>query len=144
MSDEDELNIWRCGVNYHDMFDKLCPLTWKQLQPTDYPSVRFCKICSKNVYEVVTPIEFVERAKSKDCVAIFSSLTETLGPTHMMGKPPPWNWNLETRAKQWWSEVEKISPNEFGTMLYKEADRRSIQALQHELAPPKQDSSDSE
>ncbi len=124
MSNENELDIWRCGLDSDQIFEKPCPLTWERLRPTDSPSIRHCETCERNVYEIRTPEAFVQRAKSRDCVAIHPSLTHKIGPPIMMGQLRPWEWNLEEYALQWWVEVGRGASQEFGHLIFEESERR--------------------
>jgi hypothetical protein len=111
--------VWRCGAK---LFSTPCPLNWESLATTLSPDVRHCQACQRDVHLCASPEQFVEFAKRKECVAIPAGL-HILDGSHpkklMLGTPPPWSYSLEEVARQWWKQIEQISP-ELGNQLHDE------------------------
>lgn len=51
-------------------FQFQCPLTWDQLSATESPDIRFCSVCSQNVYRCDEHAEVIERAQLGQCVSL--------------------------------------------------------------------------
>jgi tetratricopeptide (TPR) repeat protein len=58
--------VWNCP----EAFEFLCSKKWKELNLTDLPNVRYCGVCSENVYWSANPEEFVANSKLGRCVAV--------------------------------------------------------------------------
>jgi tetratricopeptide (TPR) repeat protein len=58
--------VWNCP----EAFEFVCSKKWKELNPTDLPNVRYCGVCSENVYWSDNPEEFVANSKLGRCVAV--------------------------------------------------------------------------
>ena len=108
MNNDSEVSVWRCGLRTEKLFEKRCPLQWNALNPTSNQSVRFCEICEKNVYEVQSPEEFVQRSKNRECVAINIKLQAKDQTGKWLGQPMPWNYITDANARAWWEKVRDL------------------------------------
>lgn len=98
--------VWSCGGRQRQLLDFECPMEWMQLEPTSEVSIRHCGRCDQDVHLCAEPEQFVAAAKQGHCVALPLSLEvpAALSPGGL-GMPPPWSYELESRAKQWWQAV---------------------------------------
>ena len=118
--------IWRCGGG--SLLDYECPEQWDSLEVTELPSVRFCSVCKQNVHLCQRPEEFVALARKKECVAIPTSLhipDSARAGQLMLGRPPPWSYVLERKAKAWWKIVEMLE-GDLGRQFYDEMNNLRI------------------
>ena len=58
--------IWNCP----DAFEFVCNKQWEGLNPTEVNNIRYCDVCSENVYLSSTPQEFVRNSTLGRCVAV--------------------------------------------------------------------------
>lgn len=79
-----ETEVWNCD----NAFEFVCPRKWESLSQTEEPGVRFCGVCSQNVYLCETPLEFVSQGNLGRCVAIRKEVRPAEGFTdYAMGGP---------------------------------------------------------
>ena len=98
--------VWSCGGLRRQLLDFECPMEWMQLQPTKEVSIRHCGRCDQDVHLCAEPEQFVAAAKQGHCVALPLSLEVPAGLSPGgLGMPPPWSYELESRARQWWQAV---------------------------------------
>lgn len=109
--DPSNTQVWNC----ENAFDFVCPRQWESLGKTEDPSVRFCGVCSENVYLCDTPLEFVTQGNLGRCVAIPANVKpcQTANP-HTMGRVAAsterqWQQTCEY-VKEWWSGVLANEP----------------------------------
>ena len=68
-----ETELWNC----ENAFEFVCLRKWESLRPTESPDIRYCEVCSQNVYLCETPLEFVSQGNLGRCVAIRQEVTPT-------------------------------------------------------------------
>ena len=61
-----ETELWNC----ENAFEFICPRRWESLSRTESPDIRYCEVCSQNVYLCESPTEFVRQGNLGRCVAI--------------------------------------------------------------------------
>jgi hypothetical protein len=130
---DNEAQIWRCT---EAMMQMRCPVTWDALNATDDIKVRHCGECGKNVHLCESPDQFVELAKNNECVALPLALHIASGAVtkiYMLGRPAPWNYELDRQAEEFWSLIKQAAP-ELNGKLAKEMER--AQFRQYRLAHP--------
>ena len=110
-----ETELWNC----ENAFEFVCPRKWESLGQTETPDIRYCEVCSQNVYLCETPREFVSQGNLGRCVAIRKEVTPTEAfpfPSHIVGRfkrAPEDEQQLEERyerEKDWWKRVSALSP----------------------------------
>jgi len=108
-----ETELWNC----ENAFEFVCPRQWESLRQTESPDIRYCEVCSQNVYLCETPVEFVRQGNLGRCVAIRQEVTpREVYKKYRMGRIS----YSEERAKQrqenyereegWWKSVVAINP----------------------------------
>jgi hypothetical protein len=74
--------------NCSEIFRRVCPLFWGQLQRTADEKVRFCAVCKSNVYLCNSAEEVQSHSLANECIAVNikrAELITDLGP--VMGNP---------------------------------------------------------
>lgn len=66
--------IQNCGPR----FQFKCPLVWDSLRITEDPEIRFCEVCSQNVYFCLTIEKAKARARDGQCVALLATTDRSL------------------------------------------------------------------
>lgn len=109
--------IWNCPDN----LEFRCPQKWGLLSTTNNNDVRYCCICSQNVYICLTPQEFIQNAKSGKCVAIPDELAHRPNdPQYVLGQPSQEEVaeiekeeKLVSKFINWWKKVLIVEPSFF-------------------------------
>jgi len=109
--------IWNCP----DSLEFQCPQQWGLLNTTNDNDVRYCNICSQNVYICLTPQEFIQNTKSGKCVAIPYELAHRPDdPQYVLGRPSQEEIvKIEEEEKlvykfiNWWKKVLAYEPSFF-------------------------------
>ena len=57
-------------VNCTVQFEFQCPRQWKKLEPTGSGDIRYCTVCSKNVYFCHTIDQVQKNALLGNCIAV--------------------------------------------------------------------------
>jgi hypothetical protein len=115
--------IWNCP----DSLEFQCPQEWSSLKPTHDMDIRYCKVCSQNVYMCSTPQEFTQNAKSGKCVAIPNDLARRpQDPPVILGRPSQEEVReIEKQEKlvsnfiTWWKTILTPEPSFFQTFVQK-------------------------
>jgi hypothetical protein len=77
----DNLQIRNCTFKYE------CPLDWNKLQETNDPLVRFCDVCSQNVYFVKTRAALSAAIQNNRCVCVPYDILDTQDFIHPKYEP---------------------------------------------------------
>jgi hypothetical protein len=109
-----QTELWNC----ENAFEFICPGTWDSLGQTESPDIRYCEVCSQNVYFCETPREFVSQGNLGRCVAIREEVTPTEAfPRHIIGRPAPRPPDYEKKRQEnskrqtdWWKGVLDLNP----------------------------------
>ena len=125
-----ETELWNC----ENTFEFICPRQWESLKRTESHDIRFCDVCSQNVYLCESPAEFVRQGNLGRCVAIPMKLKsdEVYTPPmkrFVMGRISEKEAKRraeverrkaelekrrqkddERRAKEWWESVSDLNP----------------------------------
>lgn len=112
--DPGQTELWNC----ENAFEFLCPLKWESLVSTESPDIRYCGVCSQNVYLCETPREFVSQGNLGRCVGIRKEVTPTEAfPRYFMGRrmaPTPESvkrgQQKSKRERDWWTGVLALNP----------------------------------
>ncbi|MBD2294478.1 hypothetical protein H6G06_13575 [Anabaena sphaerica FACHB-251] len=115
--------IWNCP----DILEFRCPQEWDSLNQTEDRDVRYCKVCSQNVYMCSTPQEFTKNAKSGKCVAIPNELAHRPeDPKLVLGRPSQETCTEIEQQKRlisefiaWWKVSLTSEPSFFPTFVRK-------------------------
>lgn len=99
-----ETELWNC----ENAFEFICPRKWDSLGQTESPDIRYCEVCSQNVYFCETPLEFVRQGNLGRCVAIRQEVTPTHAFfDHRVGRMLPGYGKSE---EDWWKGVLALNP----------------------------------
>jgi hypothetical protein len=99
-----ETELWNC----ENAFEFICPRKWESLRQTESPGIRYCEVCSQNVYFCETPLEFVRQGNLGRCVAIRQEVTPKAAfYNHMMGR---YMLDFAMREEEWWKGVSDLNP----------------------------------
>ena len=106
-----ETELWNC----ENAFEFVCPRKWDSLGQTESTDIRYCDVCSQNVYFCETPQEFVSQGNLGRCVAIRKEVTPNEAfAQYVMGRYTADSVrnrqkNYE-REKGWWKDVLALNP----------------------------------
>jgi hypothetical protein len=99
-----ETELWNC----ENAFEFICPRKWDALGSTESTNIRYCDVCSQNVYLCETPLEFVSQGNLGRCVAIRQEVTPTYAFfDHSMGRMMP---GYGKEEEDWWRTVLALNP----------------------------------
>jgi hypothetical protein len=99
-----QTELWNC----ENAFEFICPRKWDSLGQTESPDIRYCEVCSQNVYFCETPLEFVRQGNLGRCVAIRREVTPTDAFfDHSMGRVLP---GYGKSQEDWWKGVLAQNP----------------------------------
>jgi hypothetical protein len=122
-----ETELWNC----ENAFEFICPRKWESLSRTESPDIRYCEVCSQNVYLCESPAEFVRQGNLGRCVAtpIKVKPKEVYTPPIRLGRISAEGAKQraekekrraelvkrrqehdERRAKEWWEGVLDLNP----------------------------------
>lgn len=59
-------------------FEFECPRDWYTMKPTSSENIRFCEVCSKNVYFCSNKNELESHTRNGDCVATYDFLVHDI------------------------------------------------------------------
>lgn len=111
-------------LNCQVAFEFQCPKSWDSMTQTEHSSIRYCEVCSQNVYLCLTPDEFISNGKLGRCVAIPKQmLPGAPGETHLdhllepvFAGQPKKTWQHLEHDKQrleWWDKALEEGPLSF-------------------------------
>jgi hypothetical protein len=131
-----ETELWNC----ENAFEFICPRKWESLRHTDSPDIRYCEVCSQNVYLCESPTEFVRQGNMGRCVAIPVRVKpkEVYTPRRIVGRISAEgvkrSAELEKlrqvrkrRAEEWWEGVSDLNPK---------FNREEIDEVRRKFEPP--------
>ena len=106
-----QTELWNC----ENAFEFICPRKWQALGQTESPDIRYCEVCSQNVYLCGTPEEFVRLGELGRCVAVQNEVTPTMVYNdHLIGRVTAEGARRMQeeyeRAKEWWKCVTALKP----------------------------------
>ncbi|MBD2579641.1 hypothetical protein [Oscillatoria sp. FACHB-1406] len=118
---QDLSKIWNCPDNLKFQ----CPQKWESLSSTDDENIRYCTVCSENVYNCSTPKDFVQYAKAGNCVALPNELARRPEDPHLfLGKLSQETIEvikqqnkLIYRFRAWWRKALEIEPLLFNAFI---------------------------
>jgi len=99
-----QTELWNC----ENAFEFVCPRKWESLGHTESSNIRYCEVCSQNVYLCETPLEFVSQGNLGRCVAIRKEVTPgSAFFNHAVGRYLP---QAAIREADWWKGVLDLNP----------------------------------
>lgn len=106
-----QTELWNC----ENAFEFVCPRKWDSLGQTESPNIRYCEVCSQNVFLCETPDEFVRQGELGRCVALQKEVTPTMVyGDHWIGRVTAEGakrmQERYERAREWWKCVTAIKP----------------------------------
>lgn len=106
-----QTELWNCA----NAFEFVCPRKWDSLGQTESADIRYCDVCSQNVYFCETPREFVSQGNLGRCVAIRKEVTPNEAfAEYVMGRyTADFERNRQKnreRENVWWKDVLALNP----------------------------------